>query len=57
MGWGDLKGITSKLQYIKDLGVDAIWVCRFLTLLNKIWGMIYPTTKRSDHIRYQMRTV
>ncbi|KAF4001140.1 Alpha amylase, catalytic domain family protein [Saccharomyces cerevisiae] len=23
-GWGDLKGITSKLQYIKDLGVDAI---------------------------------
>ncbi|CAI4283367.1 CQI_4a_G0004940.mRNA.1.CDS.1 [Saccharomyces cerevisiae] len=28
-GWGDLKGITSKLQYIKDLGVDAIWVCPF----------------------------
>ncbi|SCU87752.1 LAME_0D11342g1_1 [Lachancea meyersii CBS 8951] len=28
-GWGDLKGITSKLQYLKDLGVDAVWVCPF----------------------------
>ena len=25
-GIGDLKGITSKLDYLKDLGVDAIWV-------------------------------
>ncbi|CEP60797.1 glycoside hydrolase family 13 protein LALA0_S01e19174g [Lachancea lanzarotensis] len=28
-GWGDLKGITSKLGYLKKLGVDAIWVCPF----------------------------
>ncbi|CAR23778.1 glycoside hydrolase family 13 protein [Lachancea thermotolerans CBS 6340] len=28
-GWGDLKGITSKLEYLKKLGVDAIWVCPF----------------------------
>jgi alpha-glucosidase len=25
-GIGDLKGITSKLDYLKDLGVDAIWL-------------------------------
>ncbi|CAI4438999.1 CCN_G0016410.mRNA.1.CDS.1 [Saccharomyces cerevisiae] len=28
-GWGDLAGITSKLDYVKELGVDAIWVCPF----------------------------
>ncbi|SCU95647.1 LADA_0G16688g1_1 [Lachancea dasiensis] len=28
-GWGDLKGITSKLKYLKSIGVDAIWVCPF----------------------------
>ncbi|MBQ4900956.1 alpha-glucosidase [Paenibacillus sp. Marseille-P2973] len=26
-GIGDLKGIISKLDYLKDLGVDVIWVC------------------------------
>ena len=25
-GIGDLKGVTSKLDYLKDLGVDAIWI-------------------------------
>jgi alpha-glucosidase len=25
-GVGDLKGITSKMDYLRDLGVDAIWV-------------------------------
>ena len=25
-GVGDLKGITSKLAYLRDLGVDAIWI-------------------------------
>ncbi len=24
-GWGDIEGIISKLDYIKDLGIDAIW--------------------------------
>jgi glycosidase len=24
-GWGDIKGITSKLDYLKKLGVDIIW--------------------------------
>ncbi|KAF1992204.1 glycoside hydrolase family 13 protein [Aulographum hederae CBS 113979] len=26
-GMGDLPGIISKLDYIKDLGIDTIWVC------------------------------
>ena len=25
-GWGDLPGLTTKLDYLKDLGVDAIWL-------------------------------
>lgn len=28
-GMGDLNGITSKLDYIKNLGIDFIWVCPF----------------------------
>ena len=28
-GVGDLKGITSKLDYVADLGVDAIWISPF----------------------------
>lgn len=28
-GIGDLRGITERLSYIADLGVDAIWVCPF----------------------------
>jgi hypothetical protein len=25
-GWGDVPGITQRLDYLKDLGVDVIWV-------------------------------
>lgn len=28
-GWGDLKGVTSKLDYIKELGADYIWLTPF----------------------------
>ncbi|ORY87911.1 maltase malt [Protomyces lactucae-debilis] len=28
-GMGDIAGITSKLDYLKSLGVDVIWVCPF----------------------------
>ena len=30
-GVGDLNGITEKLKYISDLGVDAIWLSPFFT--------------------------
>ncbi len=30
-GIGDLPGVTSKLEYVADLGVDAIWVSPFYT--------------------------
>ena len=26
-GIGDIQGIISKLDYLKDLGIDVIWVC------------------------------
>lgn len=26
-GIGDLKGIVTKLDYLKDLGIDVIWIC------------------------------
>lgn len=26
-GIGDLKGVTSKLDYLKELGIDIIWIC------------------------------
>ena len=28
-GWGDLRGIIEKLDYIKELGVGAVWLCPF----------------------------
>ncbi|HOH68328.1 MAG TPA: alpha-glucosidase [Bacilli bacterium] len=28
-GIGDLQGIISKLDYLKDLGIDLIWICPF----------------------------
>ncbi|CAI4750156.1 ABH_G0047620.mRNA.1.CDS.1 [Saccharomyces cerevisiae] len=29
MHLGDMKGIASKLEYIKELGADAIWISPF----------------------------
>ena len=26
-GIGDLNGITSKLDYLKELGINAVWLC------------------------------
>ena len=28
-GIGDLNGITEKLEYLKELGIDVIWLCGF----------------------------
>lgn len=37
-GEGDLQGITSKLHYVQELGVDAIWLSPFYTSPNKDGG-------------------
>lgn len=37
-GEGDLAGITSQLDYVKNLGVDAIWLSPFYTSPNKDGG-------------------
>ena len=33
-GIGDLQGIISKLDYLKDLGIDVIWICPVYKSLN-----------------------
>ena len=40
-GEGDLPGITSKLDYVKSLGVDAIWLSPFYTSPNKMADMTW----------------
>jgi len=37
-GIGDLKGIISRLDYVADLGVDAIWISPFFTSPMKDFG-------------------
>jgi len=37
-GIGDLRGIGRSLDYIADLGVDAIWICPFFTSPMKDFG-------------------
>ena len=37
-GTGDLRGITNKLNYIADLGVDAIWISPFFKSPMKDFG-------------------
>ena len=37
-GVGDLKGITEKLDYVSELGVDAIWLSPFFKSPMKDFG-------------------
>ncbi|MDG1414127.1 MAG: alpha-amylase family glycosyl hydrolase, partial [Alphaproteobacteria bacterium] len=37
-GVGDMPGITSKLEYIADLGVDAVWISPFFVSPMKDFG-------------------
>lgn len=41
-GIGDLKGVISKLDYLKDLGIDIIWLSRSIVLHWQIRDMISP---------------
>src|SRR5438094_8669472 len=46
-GIGDLNGITSKLDYLKDLGVDAIWITPCYPSPQVDFGYDVPTTRIS----------
>src|SRR5713226_8933495 len=58
-GIGDLNGIASKLDYLKDLGVDAIWITPFFPSPQVDFGYdvsdyeaidpMYGTMKDFDH--------
>jgi alpha-glucosidase len=37
-GIGDLKGITARLDYLMQLGVDAIWITPFFPSPNADYG-------------------
>src|SRR5699024_11498258 len=37
-GMGDLPGVTERLPYLRDLGVDAIWLSPFYTSPQKDGG-------------------
>lgn len=43
-GFGDLNGITEKLDYLYWLGVDYIWVTPFLFLHKRIMDTMLLTT-------------
>jgi alpha-glucosidase len=45
-GIGDLKGITNKLNYVSDLGADAIWLSPFFTSPMKDMG--YDVSNYTD---------
>ena len=44
-GIGDLNGIASKLDYLKELGVDAIWIAPCFPRRKSISATTFPTTK------------
>ena len=46
-GIGDLKGITSKLDYLKELGIDVICSLRSIGLQTMITVMTSATIRRS----------
>ena len=45
-GIGDLPGITNKLDYLAKLGITAIWLSPFMTVLWMIMAMILLIIKR-----------
>jgi alpha-glucosidase len=64
-GIGDLNGITSKLGYLRKLGVDAIWITPCYPSPQKDFGYdvsdyenidpMYGTLKDFDHLEWQAR--
>lgn len=46
-GIGDLKGIQAKLTYLKELGIDFIWLNPIYKSPNEIMATIFQITKPS----------
>ena len=58
-GTGDLRGVTARLDYLKTLGIDAIWLTPFsyLTaggLTAMTWRITSPSTRRT--VRWMILT-
>lgn len=45
-GIGDLQGIIGKLDYLRNLGVDVIWLSPFMHRLMRIMDMILVIIRR-----------
>lgn len=43
-GIGDLNGITSRLEYLKEIGIDGVW-------LSPIFKVIYDSYKILQNVR------
>ncbi|KAI1763065.1 glycoside hydrolase family 13 protein [Hypoxylon sp. FL1150] len=48
-GWGTIKGITSRLDYLKSLGVDVVWSSPILTSPQADMGYDIANYKDIDH--------
>ena len=46
-GLGELRGITAKLDYLKELGVDYLWLTPFFVSPRTTTAMTWPTTGTS----------
>lgn len=48
-GWGDVRGITSKLDYLKHLGVDVVWTSPIYKSPQVDMGMLnFPCERSCD---------
>ena len=52
-GYGDLEGIRSRLDYVKDLGFNTIWISPVFCNL-KMAVMISPISIKSTHASAQI---
>lgn len=53
-GYGDLEGIRSRLDYVKDLGFNTIWTVRSFAVNLKMAVMISPISIKSTHASAQI---
>ena len=54
-GIGDIPGVTRRLPYLKELGVNVIWLSPFYQSPGKDMATISAITKRSSRNSAQLR--